>query len=189
MNKMHSLARIVFAALGIYIMLSLIPYVISSVSMLFTGGFELRSAAWFLANLLITAMLMALLYYFLVRNCDQLAQKVVGTVEQVDPSNQIHWLPVAFRLICFVAGVIVVYRFLIGISHPFRILALLRQGGENRFFARILVDFLGWLVLLPFGIYLLYGAPHFVRWQIRKTLELCREFDQTEENDESEETK
>ena len=32
---------------------------------------------------------------------------------------------------------------------------------------------LAWLFSLPIAIYLLWGAPHFVRWQVKKTLEIC----------------
>jgi hypothetical protein len=36
---------------------------------------------------------------------------------------------------------------------------------------------LGWFVLLAMGIYLICGAPHFVRWQVKKTVEQCRKLE------------
>lgn len=174
MNKMHALARIVFAALVIYIAVTFVPYMITFISMLFYQNIDASVIAWSLIYLLIVAIFMALLYYFLVRKRDQLAQKVVGTVEPSEPGTDIHWLTAALRLMCIVAGLISVYRVLIGIGQPLRIIHMILQRSHENFpFAAILNSFLGWLVLLPFGVYMLCGAPHFVRWQVKKTLEVA----------------
>jgi len=181
MNKIHAIAKIVFAALGIYIAVTIIPYAIASVAMLFYQQFNLASIALFLGNLVMLAICIALLYYFLVRKRDWLAQKVVGTVDWYEPATDIYWLTAAFRIICVVAGVLFLYRFLIGITHYLPIQTILQMARENKPYARMLKASIGWFILLPFGIYLLCGAPHFVRWQVKKTLELCRRFEPGEE--------
>ena len=37
---------------------------------------------------------------------------------------------------------------------------------------------IGWILNLPLAIYFICGAPHFVRWQVRKTLEFAEKGDE-----------
>jgi hypothetical protein len=32
-----------------------------------------------------------------------------------------------------------------------------------------------WIILSALCVYLLYGAPHFVRWQVKTTLDECKQ--------------
>ena len=45
---------------------------------------------------------------------------------------------------------------------------------------------LGLALLLLLGIYLLCGAPQFVRWQTAKTLAFCKQFAYADEEEKSE---
>ncbi len=170
MNNIHPIAKIVLAALGIYIAVTIIPHAITSVIMLFYQQFNLASIALCLFSLALMAISIALLYYFFVRKRDWLAQKVVGTVDWYEPATDIHWLAAAFRIICVVAGVLFLYKFLIHITYYLSIQTISQIASGHQPFARMLKASIGWLVLLPFGIYLLCGAPHFVRWQVKKRL-------------------
>lgn len=177
MNNIHAIARIVFAALGIYIAVTIIPFAFGLVVFFFQQELNLSSIALCLFNLALMAISLAFLYYFFVCKRDWLAQKVVGTVDWYEPATDIHWLAAAFRIICVVAGVLFLYRFLIHITYYLSIQTISQIASGHLPFTRILKTSISWLVLLPFGIYLLCGAPHFVRWQVKKTLELCRRFE------------
>jgi hypothetical protein len=39
----------------------------------------------------------------------------------------------------------------------------------------------GWIIQLPLAIYLICGAPHFVNWQVRKTLEHCQRWEEPDD--------
>ncbi len=186
MNNIHTIAKIVLAALGIYIAVTIIPHAIGPVVMLFQQELNLSSIALVLFSLTMMAISIALLYYFFVRKRDWLAQKVVGKVDWYEPATDIHWLAAAFRIICVIAGVLFLYRFLIHIAYYLPIQTILQMAWDNKPFARMLKASISWFILLPFGIYLICGAPHFVRWQVKKTLELCRRFEPGEEIKENE---
>lgn len=185
MNNIHTIAKIVLAALGIYIAVTIIPFALGLVVFIFQQELNLSSIALGLFSLTMMAMCIALLYYFFVCKRDWLAQKVVGTVDWYEPASDIHWLAAAFRIICVVAGVLFLYRFLIHIAYYLSIQTISQIASGHQPFARMLKASISWLVLLPFGIYLICGAPHFVRWQVKKTLELCRRFEPGQEIEEN----
>jgi hypothetical protein len=173
MNKMHIMARIVFAALAIYLMIGLIPYVIGSVALFFQTGGIFSRIWWSVASVVVVLLFAAAVYYGLIHKRDALARYAVGNGGIAEPQTPVQWLPVAFRLICVVAGMIFLYRFVTRIHISLQALVYLTKAdqplGANWRWRQIWES----VILLPFAVYLLCGAPHFVRWHVRKTLELC----------------
>ena len=182
MNKMHIVARIVFAALAIYLLIGLIPSAIGSVALFFqaSGNFSIIWCA--VASVLVILLFAAAVYYVLIHKRDVLAKRVVGDGGIAEPQTPVQWLPVAFRLICIVAGMVFLYRFVTRIHVLMQMFAYLIKADQplraNWRWTRIWES----VVLLPFAVYLLCGAPHFVRWHVGKTLELCG---QSGDNDDS----
>ncbi len=173
MNKMHIVARIVFAALAIYLMIGLIPSAIASVALFFQTSGNFSIIWWSVASVFVILLFAAAVYYVLIHKRDVLAKRVVGDGEIAEPQTPVQWLPVAFRLICIVAGMVFLYRFVTRIHVLLQMFAYLIKADQplraNWRWTRIWES----VVLLPFAVYLLCGAPHFVRWHVRKTLELC----------------
>jgi hypothetical protein len=127
--------------------------------------------------------LAALLYVFLYRR-EQLAKRIVGAGELAQPDSHILWLPAALRLVCIAAGL---YSLNLVIWNTTRILAtyLMYRSqihGHTTFSRRVLSteSLLSCLVMAALGIYLVCGAPHFVRWQLKKTLKQCKQFAEKE---------
>ena len=175
MNKMHIVVRIVFAALAIYLMIGLIPGAIGSVALFFQASGNFSIIWWALASVFVILLFAAAVYYVLIHKRDVLAKRIVGDGEIAEPQTPVQWLPVAFRLICVVAGMVFLYRFVTRIHILLQALVYLTKAEQplraNWRWRQIWES----VIVLPFAVYLLCGAPHFVRWHVRKTLELCAE--------------
>ena len=168
MNDLRSFARIALAAAGIFFAFRLIDIMIMLFNrMIFVGlGFATVISLMFLG------LCLASICYACLYKREQLAERIVGTDELADPHSQVDWLYVAYRLVCITAGLYCLHSVAWRIAYALR--GYLGYGSQaaSRAFSTELV--LGWLVMLAIGIYLVCGAPHFVRWHVKKTLEQCR---------------
>jgi hypothetical protein len=187
MNKMHTLARIILSAIGIYFaihLLSLLPYAI----LMFYSKPSWETAVSSLISLLLIAGLISLLLYFFFYKSEGLAKKIVGSEQLPEPDSQIQWLPVALRLICVASGIYFLSTVLRQTTHVISQLAFFKSyASANYKVIHTYAPFnyqslLPWIIMLICGIYLLCGAPHFVRWQTKKTLQLCKQQPKIKEN-------
>ncbi len=187
MNKMHALARIILSAIGIYFtirLLSQLPYAI----FMFYSNPSWETAASSLLSLLVTAGLIALLLYFFFYKNESLAKKIVGSEQLPEPDSQIQWLPVALRLICIAGGIYFLSTVLWQTTYIINQLAAFKSYTDTNY--KVIYTYapfnyqslLPWIIMLICGVYLLCGAPHFVRWQVKKTLRLCKQQPEIKEN-------
>ncbi len=170
---MHSLAKIVLTGFALYLAFHLCTYVIMIPFALLSGSF--------IVLFLFISLCLAVSVYVLIYHRDKWARNIVGTADLPDPDVQIQWLPVAFRLVAVVAGLFCLYKLVVKIIWVVLRLAMAKgqsssPGYVQYFTSKILTveQILDWLILLVIGIYFLCGAPHFVRWQVKKTLEHCK---------------
>jgi len=180
MNKMHTLARIVVFAMGLYFAVSLIKgATIFANSVIFMCLRGMSRSAGELTIAIVFAVFPILctgvICYLCLCRHERIAERIVGTHEPAEPNSQIDWLPVAFRLACVVAGLYCLYTVLWGTLGYIQLYFSSRNQGLD-ITSRLpnLESLLTWFVPLPIGIYLICGAPHFVRWHVRKTLEQCQ---------------
>jgi hypothetical protein len=187
MNKMHTLARIILSAIGIFFtirLLSQLPLAIFG----FYSKPSWETAASSLLSLLLTAGLIALLLYFFFYKSEILAKKIVGSEQLPEPDSQIQWLPVALRLICIAGGIYFLNTVIWQTTYVISQLAFFRSHASANYKAIHSYapfgfgDILSWIIMLICGVYLLCGAPHFVRWQTKKTLQLCKQQPEIKEN-------
>lgn len=187
MNKMHTLARIILSAIGIYFairLLSQLPYAI----FMFYSKPSWETATSSLLSLLLTAGLIALLLYFFFYKSESLAKKIVGSEQLPEPDSQIQWLPVALRLICIAGGIYFLNTVLWQTTQVISQLAAFKSYTDTNY--KVIYTYapfnyqslLPWIIMLICGVYLLCGAPHFVRWQVKKTLQLCKQQPEIKEN-------
>jgi len=198
MNKMHSLAKIMFAGLALYIAINPCRNMIYVVWMA-TREPSLKSLGMVSLALLIMAVYLAAVFYFLIYKRDKWAKKLVGTSDLSAATDRIDWLPVAYRLVSVAVGLLCVYRFFTHVVYDAgRYIAAMginivyqqhyKTVYQQQYKDLITRELLGLIILIPIGIYLLCGAPHFVRWQVKKTLELCKEFNGNEYEKSTQET-
>jgi hypothetical protein len=187
MNKMHALAKIILSAIGIYFtirLLSQLPYAI----FMFYSKPSWETAGSSLFSVLFVAGAIGLLVYFLIYQHDQLAKKIVGSEQLPEPDSQIQWLPVALRLICVAGGIYFLNTVLwqttrvISQLATFKSYASANYRAINPYAPFNYQSLLPWIIMLICGVYLLCGAPHFVRWQVKKTLQLCKQQPEIKEN-------
>jgi hypothetical protein len=181
MNKMHTLAKIILSAIGIYFIIRLLSQLPLAIYWFYSKP-SWETAASSLLALLLTAGLIAVLLYLFFYKSESLAKKIVGSEQLPEPGSQIQWLPVALRLICIAGGFYFLLTVIWQASYVIGQLAFFKAQENARtiytyapFGSR---DLLPWTITLICGIYLLCGAPHFVRWQVKKILQQCK--DQTE---------
>ncbi len=184
MNKMHTLTKIILSAIGIFFsirLLSQLPYVIL---MFYLEPSRQITGLSLFSLLLVTGAIAVLVYIFIYKR-ENLAQKIVGSERLPEPGSQIGWLPVAFRLICIAGGIYLLSNVLWHTTYIINMLAKFKAETYSvngttytRFFTNFAPfsfgDLLPWTIMLICGIYLLCGAPHFVRWQVKKTLQQCK---------------
>lgn len=73
-----------------------------------------------------------------------------------------------YRLVCFIAGLLVLYEMHKPLYRLFIYLVQSREFQSHVTAGQMLAPLAGQMILLPVGIYLILGAPAFVRWQVRK---------------------
>jgi hypothetical protein len=185
MNKMHTLAKIILSAIGIFFsirLLSQLPYAI----FVFYSKPSWQTAASSLFALSLTAALIAMLLYLFFYKNESLARKIVGSEQLPEPESQIQWLPVSLRLICIAGGIYLLSNFLWRTTYIIDHLARFESQtylNESKTYVQIYTGFayfsfynlLPWILTLTCGVYLLYGAPHFVRWHVKKILQQCKD--------------
>ena len=180
MNKMHDIAKIAFAVLGIYFLIGLLQSLVYTVSMIFSqfSGFTVAMAV---ISILFTLGCAYAVFYFLIIKRDWLAGKIVSTEQEIVSGTTASWLPVAYRLAVFVVAFFFLRSFLWEFTSLINRIISTRgiEGYSGRYVKETIVRL---IFTLPFTIYLLCGAPHFVRWQIRKTTEFCKQLE-TENQD------
>jgi hypothetical protein len=109
----------------------------------------------------------------LIYRSDIIARKVVGQNNQVEPENLSVWYAVALRLTVIIAGFFFLWKTISILSMVSSyIQRFLQEGGSMwQFYGHIAYL----LISLAISIYLLCGAPQFVRWQLKKTRELYKD--------------
>jgi len=169
MNKIHSFAQIALAAIGIFFCIRLLSQILS------TAGFlTMRlSAGSVLPFVIMVLALLAVCYIFFYKR-RQLAEMIVGKDDFPEADSQLQWLPATFRLVCIFAGLYCLH------STAWSVIYELRTYFMARAYDRLHVSGLlnpalvsGWVFALAIGVYLLCGAPHFVRSHVKKTIEQC----------------
>jgi len=176
MNDLRKLARIILVGLGIYVLITHAIGAIAALPYLFFGGSPLRGyAVGQLVSFALFAVCSGLVVYALIWKADFLSAKITGIYES--DQAEVWWLPFAFRLASVCAGILLLSW---SISALTSIIATYVQMADPRFVNRSMPwqRLVGWIIQLPLAIYLLCGAPHFVRWQVRKTIEQCKRFEE-----------
>ena len=173
MNNPKTLAKITVSALGIFLLVRMLPQFFSAflmIFLLFEGSIQILQ---FLAHIALTLLWGFLIYLLLIRRRDAIAEWIVKGTGHEEIKTQAGWITLGFKLICFAAGLLFCFNFFYRI--PSIITYTLFYFGHGQGVSMLQNSF-GILLLLPAGIYLLYGAPALVRWQVAKTLEICNEY-------------
>jgi hypothetical protein len=179
MNKMHTMAKIAAGILGIYLLIRLSLTLMQSISMLFTGASAANTSFFVVITVSLLTMVVfgGAVFYFLIYRSDLFARKVVGYGGELpNPPSSSAWYPFALRLAVMAAGFLFLEKSLMVLSMLTQTIRYASNLSTMTGTKQAYEYGVYFLIYLAISIYLLAGAPHFVRWQIKKTAELCREF-------------
>jgi hypothetical protein len=175
---MHVIAKIAAWLLWVYLIVSFAHYVLNMMvgfcAFLFQAEWSITFAM--MGSLAVYLCLIWLAFRYLICRSDKLASKIVGSEELSDVGCAFNWYPFALRLTMMIAGFLFLQK---TISLSGNLVYYIRYSFHSDTLAGIdqVYEYGAYfLSYLAASIYLLCGAPHFVRWQIKKTIELCREF-------------
>jgi hypothetical protein len=174
MNKMQALAKTLLTIIGVYWLIMIgfnllsILYVWGNILSRSSSGMELDDMLVIIPSLLIIIFSIIVILYILKKR-DKLALKIAGSPEIQNIDAEIKWIPFAYRLISVLTGMYCLYRACGSIPG---IAAKLFYGSK---YPIPYGNYSTLILSLIAGIYLLCGAPHFVRWQTKKTIEMCTE--------------
>ena len=181
MNKMISFAKVMFAGLAVYLTISIVRNLLFTIVYAFQD-FSFASVGIIIFSLLLSGAYLAAIIYFLVLKSDKWSRKlIVGDIEPDSSPTPEITLTMAFRLVSVGAGLYCTSSFIWSCSNMLKNLIRTMKYGQQgdryiQMFSRGLsVDYIQPLLYLALAVYLLCGAPHFVRWQVKKTLKLCNE--------------
>ena len=177
MDKIRSFARVIVGVMAVFFSVKVLVMMITPVGIILNQR-RLEGAWLFLVHSAICAAGLILLQYFGVFRPQKVVDLVTSRIESAQPVTQAQWLPGAYRLVCMFAGLYCLYGVL------YRGVGQIGQyylGQSDSGYSQTTSFFLQpdqiatTLVLLVLGVYLLAGAPHFVRWHLKKTVRFCAE--------------
>ena len=180
MTKMQIIAKAVLTGLGFYCA----GVILRSVHRQLLQAYGISHALAIIALVLAICAVILLVFFRIVRN-EQLARKLAGEGPAIDLKTQRTWLAVSLRLSCVFAGlfllagsmnevidaVIKVAQFLPAASQLFSNLVYPGRFGEMLLVLILsMLRFLLHMGFLAFIVYLMLGAPSFIRRQIKRSV-------------------
>jgi hypothetical protein len=178
MNKMQTLAKIALVTLALFIILQIAKSVVYSLPLVCMSGEERTFSLISLIAIAVLIILAIVIGQQLLVKADMWASRIVMSSETNQSQGDANWLPTTYRILCIVAGVLFLYwtvpSFFVMLT-AFLMKMTLEQTSELQMAvaASFWPRFVSFAIRLTMAAYLLCGAPHFVRWQVRKTLEQC----------------
>ncbi|MCF7956326.1 MAG: hypothetical protein K9M75_11025 [Phycisphaerae bacterium] len=183
MNRMISFAKIMFAGFGLYLLIQTAQGILLSVMYLFQGlGSEWESLGVISLSLSLAIGIAAVVIVFLFVKGEAFARKVITKdIDEDKPVDIGLTLTMAFRLVSVGAGLFCLNSFVHTVSSILNRLMMSMQMSDGpdayrEIFRRAFtIDFIGPVLYVLLAVYLICGAPHFVKWQVKETLNLCGE--------------
>ncbi len=177
-NELRVIARIMLIGVGLYVILQTLLTTLSNLAAMPLVASAKTDLPIIIIALVMYIVITLVVVYFLFRCANQFSDKIVGP-EPVD-DTQISGIAVAFRLVCVLAGVMFlywsvpqllasVYNYILNMNNKWG------ESGMKQIYTGMSskTEIAKYVILFGLGIYLAYGAPHFVRWQVRRTLKQC----------------
>lgn len=183
MNDLKKLTRIILVGLAVYVLARIGFALVVSVAYMITGVYSDLpiSIGGIIVSISLWLFFSGLIVYLLIYKSNFWSEKIVGSVQVEKPEAEVFWVPVSFRLVSIFSGILYVF-FIISrmISKIGPYIAYYISSHGERVMDLNFYQFLSWIIFLVFGIYLIFGAPHFVRWQVKKTMEQFKGSSETE---------
>ena len=178
MNHRRDLARITLIGIAAYILVNTVLTMLNVAVFLMHEMFRSPSSPNRLEMVALVGMLMqfvlaAAVMYVAYLKADSWAGRL--TCEDETARAGASSPGFAFRLVSVAAGILLLYWLIPSVVATAQ--GYLRdwtaEAGDTQMFGGWPRRSFAWVFQAVLAVYLLCGAPHFVRWQVRKTLEQC----------------
>ena len=179
---MHEAAKIAFAVLGIYFLVGLLRHFVSGIVVIFTMPSNFSMGTGIVSYAIMLGCAYAVIYFLIIKR-GWLADKIIPADQEIASDTPANWLPAAYRLAILVAAIYFLRNTVWQVSSIVSTFVMTKESLGNSgdyisYYTRSLKGpILTLIFTLPVTIYLLCGAPHFVRWQIKKTTEFCKQLE------------
>jgi len=191
MTKMQIIAKAGLVSLGIYAIVTLCWYLTHVIP-----SFNIPSRLIGILCFALFAVVIAVVTFFLIFNNDSLAREMAGPGDQLNPAAKALWLAASLRVAAVFCGLILLSASIPTIRNillvPIRIGPFINEIFLFDSFPKsLLFPFSKWCKIiynflkLISAIYLLCGAPHFVRFQFRHSIIRCQPITQKTEPENS----
>ena len=165
--NVNTWVRIVFVFLGAIAILrgveELTPLV-NILSMLPREGIDFRELLWASIGTIVAPTVLIVGGYQLIRRCQILTERLCKAHDKPIP----YWEYAAYRLGFTLCGILVISWALPKLGQIFLNFSM-RDNPMNENLIRSAFNMLIWLVMQSgIGIYLILGAPHIIRWQVKR---------------------
>ena len=174
MTRPHLIAKLILAAMGIYFLMHFLSGIVSIVVTLHQNcqpeTLTIRMSI-IAAKLIITLALSLILLF----QSDWLVRIIVGlNIDQCEKANG-RWIITGFRITACFCGLLILYHRIYLLSYYIPIIIkgpnissyMTLQGQTSQFSVKILAGLIAETAQWIIAIYLIFGAPHYVRWQVR----------------------
>jgi hypothetical protein len=172
-NELRVIARIMLIGVGLYVLLQTFLTILGNFAMMpFVESTKTQVPIIIIVVTIYVALILAVIYV-LFRCVNLFSAKIVNFESSDD--TQVSWLATAFRLVCVITGILFLYWTvpnLIATVYTY-IVNMNNEPGQRYIYMSSKIEIAKYVLLLGLGIYLAYGAPGFVRWQVRMTLKQC----------------
>jgi hypothetical protein len=177
MNDLREFTRVVLMGIAAYFVLEAGMGLIKAIPYLFLRGMP-WSVYWVggALTVVLTIIFAGAILYVGIYRMNDIVEWVVGGEDAVPFTGC--WLRVSLRLVCLAAGLFFLVWGCGRIAGVISTVALIFQSGADYARSLALSQAVAGTVQLGLGLYLLSGAPGFVRWQVRKTIEQCKQLEQ-----------
>ena len=176
MTRMQLIAKSDLVSLGIYAVVTLCWYLTHVIP-----SFNLPSCLVGTLCFTVFAVFIAVTTFFLIFNNDSLARKMAGPGDQLNPATKALWLTASLRVASVFCGLILLSASIPTIRNillvPIRIRPFINEIFLFDSYPKtLLMPFSKWCKIIYnflkmiLAVYLLCGAPHFVRWQFRHSI-------------------
>lgn len=176
MTRMQLIAKSGLVSLGIYAVVTLCWYLTHVIP-----SFNFPSCLIGILCFAVFAVFIAVITFFLIFNNDSLARKMAGLGDQLNPAAKTLWLSSSLRVAAVFCGLILLSASIPTIRNillvPIRIRPFINEIFLFDSYPKpLLMPFSKWcriiynFLKIILAVYLLCGAPHFVRWQFRHSI-------------------
>lgn len=191
MTRMQIIAKAGLISLGIYAVVNLCWYLGIQIPLS-----NLTSPLSYILCFAVFAVFIAIITFFLIFNNNSLARKIAGPGDKLNPAAQTLWLSSSLRVAVVFCGLILLSASIAIIRNillvPLHIRPIINEIFLfDRFPRQLLMSFSKWCEIIYnflkiiLAVYLLCGAPHFVRWQFRHSIIRCQPITQKTESEKS----